>query len=146
MLRGSCRSLARPCMSGGSAGASAASSRSGQSAICTTLVCPGAILFARRKSHFGGRDVVGEARYAFHSELENFEFGLSIHDGWHRQGVGTAMLANMQCRAAALGALTLFGDTLRSNDAMIALARKSGFAFARHPDDWKLVRFEKHVD
>ena len=94
----------------------------------------------------GREAVVGEARYAFHSELENFEFGLSIHDGWHRQGVGTAMLANMQCRAAALGALTLFGDTLRSNDAMIALARKSGFAFARHPDDWKLVRFEKHVD
>jgi hypothetical protein len=29
---------------------------------------------------------------------------------------------------------------------MIGLARKSGFAFTRNPDDWKLVRFEKHID
>jgi hypothetical protein len=40
----------------------------------------------------------------------------------------------------------MFGDTLRSNEAMIALARKSGFAFTRHPDDWKLARFEKPID
>jgi hypothetical protein len=47
--------------------------------------------------------------------------------------------------AAAFGAERLFGDTLRSNQSMIALARKSGFAFARHPDDWKLVRFAKEI-
>ena len=29
---------------------------------------------------------------------------------------------------------------------MIALARKSGFAFTRSPGDWKLVRFEKHIN
>ena len=29
---------------------------------------------------------------------------------------------------------------------MIALARKSGFAFTASPGDWKLVRFEKHID
>jgi hypothetical protein len=29
---------------------------------------------------------------------------------------------------------------------MIALARKSGFAFTNNPDDWKLVRFQKHSD
>jgi hypothetical protein len=40
----------------------------------------------------------------------------------------------------------MFGDTLRSNDVMMGVARKSGFAFTRHPDDWKLVRFEKHLD
>ena len=54
-----------------------------------------------------------------------------------------ALLKNLECRAAALGARSLFGDTLRSNDGMIGLARKSGYAFANHPDDWKLVRFEK---
>ena len=40
----------------------------------------------------------------------------------------------------------LVGDTLRSNDVMIGLARKAGFAFAASPGDWKLVRFEKHID
>ena len=29
---------------------------------------------------------------------------------------------------------------------MIGLARKSNFAFAANPEDWKLVRFEKHID
>jgi RimJ/RimL family protein N-acetyltransferase len=94
----------------------------------------------------GQETIVGEARYAFNTDTEAFEFGLSIDDRWQRQGVGSALLANMQCRAAAFGAIRLFGDTLRSNDAMIALARKSGFALTRHPDDWKLVRFEKHID
>jgi RimJ/RimL family protein N-acetyltransferase len=94
-----------------------------------------------------GREIiVGEARYGFDVATANFEFGISIDDRWQGQGVGTALLGNLECRAAALGALRIFGDTLRSNEVMIALARKLGFAFTRHPDDWKLVRFEKHID
>jgi RimJ/RimL family protein N-acetyltransferase len=94
----------------------------------------------------GFETVVGEARYAFHADSESIEFGLSIDDRWQGQGIGKALLGNLECRAAAFGAQRLFGDTLRSNDAMIGLARKSGFAFAANTDDWKLVRFEKHID
>ena len=90
--------------------------------------------------------IVGEARYAFDADTDSFEFGLSIDDRWQGQGVGSALLANLQCRAAAFGARRLFGDTLRTNEVMIALARKSGFAFTQSPNDWRLVRFEKHVD
>ena len=94
----------------------------------------------------GIETIVGEARYAFDADKASFEFGLSIDDRWQGQGVGSALLRNLECRAAAFGAKHLFGDTLRSNAAMIGLARKSGFAFRPNPDDWKLVRFEKHVD
>jgi GNAT superfamily N-acetyltransferase len=94
----------------------------------------------------GFETIVGEARYAFDADTGSFEFGLSIDDRWQGQGIGSALLGNLECRAAAFGSKRLFGDTLRSNDVMIALARKSGFAFTHHPDDWKLVRFEKHVD
>jgi RimJ/RimL family protein N-acetyltransferase len=90
--------------------------------------------------------IVGEARYAFDPRNDSFEFGLSIDDRWQGQGVGSALLNNLECRAAAFGAKRLFGDTLRSNAAMIAVARKSGFAFTNNPDDWKLVRFQKHSD
>ncbi len=90
--------------------------------------------------------IVGEARYAFDPRNDSFEFGLSIDDRWQGQGVGSALLSNLECRAAAFGATRLFGDTLRSNAVMIALARKSGFAFTNNPDDWKLVRFQKHSD
>jgi GNAT superfamily N-acetyltransferase len=93
----------------------------------------------------GFETIVGEARYAFDADTDRFEFGLSIDDRWQGQGIGAALLKNMECRAAAFGASRLFGDTLRSNDAMIGLARKSGFAFTNSPGDWKLVRFEKHI-
>jgi GNAT superfamily N-acetyltransferase len=94
----------------------------------------------------GIETIVGEARYAFNADTRSFEFGLSIDDRWQSQGIGSTLLKNLECRAAAFGATRLFGDTLRSNDSMIGLARKSGFAFAASPGDWKLVRFEKHID
>jgi GNAT superfamily N-acetyltransferase len=94
----------------------------------------------------GIETIVGEARYAFNAETESFEFGLSVDDRWQSQGIGSALLKNLECRAAAFGAKHLFGDTLRSNDSMIGLARKSGFAFTASPGDWKLVRFEKHIN
>jgi GNAT superfamily N-acetyltransferase len=93
----------------------------------------------------GVETIVGEARYAFDAGAASFEFGLSIDDRWQGQGAGSALLRNLECRAAAFGAERMFGDTLRSNDVMIGLARKSGFAFTHSPGDWKLVRFEKHV-
>ena len=94
----------------------------------------------------GADTIVGEARYAFHLDTASFELGLSIDDRWQGQGIGGALLANLECRAAAFGAEHLFGDTLRSNDAMLHLARKSGFVFAPTPGDWKQVRFEKQID
>ena len=92
----------------------------------------------------GHEIIVGEARYAF--EDGSIEFGLSIDDRWQGHGIGKALLKNLECRAASFGAISLFGDTLRSNEAMIGLARKSGYDFMPSPGDWKLVRFEKHID
>jgi GNAT superfamily N-acetyltransferase len=94
----------------------------------------------------GVETIVGEARYGFEAGTASFEFGVSVDDRWQGQGIGSALLRNLECRAAAFGVSRVFGDTLRSNDDMIGLARKSGFAFTRHPDDWKLVRFEKNID
>ncbi|XUM24108.1 hypothetical protein ACRAVF_13310 [Bradyrhizobium oligotrophicum S58] len=50
---------------------------------------------------------------------------------------------DLEGRALALGGVTLSGDALRTNDVMIALARKAGFTIKPHADDWTLVRFEK---
>ena len=94
----------------------------------------------------GFETIVGEARYAFESETGSFEFGMSIDDRWQGHGIGAALLKNLECLAAAFGATTLFGDTLRSNETMLALARKSGYAFGNSPGDWKLVRFTKLIN
>ena len=93
----------------------------------------------------GFETIVGEARYAFVADTGSFEFGLSVDDRWQGHGIATALMKNLECRAAALGAEHMFGDTLRSNETMLSLARKSGFAFVNHPDDWKLVRFDKEI-
>jgi RimJ/RimL family protein N-acetyltransferase len=94
----------------------------------------------------GRETIVGETRYALDTHTESFEFGLSIDDRWQGQGIGSALIGNLRCRAAAFGASRMFGDTLRSNAVMIGVARRSGFAFTQHPDDWKLVRFEKRIE
>ncbi|MET0707577.1 MAG: GNAT family N-acetyltransferase [Tardiphaga sp.] len=94
----------------------------------------------------GIEQLVGETRYALDEKAASIELGLSVADPWQGQGLGLALLSNLQGRAAALGAETLFGDTLRSNDAMQALARKAGFRLVPTPGDWKQVRFEKRID
>jgi GNAT superfamily N-acetyltransferase len=94
----------------------------------------------------GFETIVAEARYALHAETSTLEFGLSVDDRWQGHGIATALMKNLECRAAALGAEHMFGDTLRSNQTMISVARKSGFAFVNHPDDWKLVRFDKEIN
>jgi len=93
----------------------------------------------------GFETIVGEVRCAFHADTSSVEFGLSISDRWQGHGIGKALLKNLECRAASLGAVRIFGDTLRSNATMIGLARKSDYAFTASPGDWKLVRFEKLI-
>lgn len=89
--------------------------------------------------------VVAELRYAFDAETGSVEFGLSVDDRWQGQGIGRALTGNVTCRASALGGVRLFGDTLRDNRAMIALARSTGFSLVPTPGDWKQVRFEKVI-
>lgn len=94
----------------------------------------------------GREAIIGEARYALDDGTSHLEFGMSIDDRWHGQGIGTALLSNLECRAAAIGAGRLFGDSLRSNEAMIGLAVKSGYALGNSPGDWRLVRFFKDIN
>ncbi len=91
----------------------------------------------------GIQTVVGEARYAYDVESQSSEFGLSIGDAWQGRGIGSALLANLECRSAALGARRLVGETFRNNEQMIGLAQKSGYGFLPAPHDWRQVRFEK---
>jgi GNAT superfamily N-acetyltransferase len=94
----------------------------------------------------GFESIVGEARYAYDFADSAFEFGLSIDDRWQGHGIGKALMKNLECRAAAFGAVRIFGETLRSNDPMLGLARKSGYLFGNSPGDWKLVRFAKEIN
>src|SRR6202047_3573716 len=52
----------------------------------------------------GAETIVGEARYGFEPDAASFEFGVSVDDRWQGQGIGSTLLRNLECRAAAFGA------------------------------------------
>jgi GNAT superfamily N-acetyltransferase len=93
----------------------------------------------------GCETVVGEACYAFDANTTQVEGALSVHDRWQNRGLGRVLLTQLELRAAASGARRLFGDTLRSNEPMIGLARACGYAVTGTPADWRLMRFEKEA-
>ena len=70
---------------------------------------------------------------------------MSIADGWRRLGVGLALLEEIERKAAADGIEWLFGDVLRTNEAMIALARRHGFGLGPGLEP-RLVRIQKQLD
>ncbi len=93
----------------------------------------------------GALIVIGEARYAFAPDRVESEFALSVADNWRGKGLGTLLMADIECRVRSLGAEHLCGDVLYSNEPMKALARKKGFRMAGMLRDAKLVRIVKDL-
>ena len=91
------------------------------------------------------KTIIGEARYVLDPEAHAVEFGISVADDWHGTGAGSALLTNLECRAAALGAERIFGDALNTNAEMRGLAKRRGYRFSHPPGDWTLVRFTKDL-
>jgi GNAT superfamily N-acetyltransferase len=89
--------------------------------------------------------VVGEARAALSCVERAGEFGMSIADDWRHLGVGSAVLQAIERKAAADGIEFLFGDTLRTNEAMIGLALGRGFRLEPGLEP-PLVRIRKRLD
>ena len=93
----------------------------------------------------GRETVVGEARVALSCVERAGEFGMSVADDWQHLGVGSALLQEIERKAAADGIELLFGDTLRTNEGMIGLARRRGFRLGPGFEP-RLVRIEKWLD
>jgi GNAT superfamily N-acetyltransferase len=72
--------------------------------------------------------MIGEARYVVAPDGFNCEFAVSVAESWRRKALGTLLVGIVVYRAKALGLRYLVGDVFRSNEEMIALARKTGFA------------------
>jgi GNAT superfamily N-acetyltransferase len=89
--------------------------------------------------------VVGEARVALSCAERAGEFGMSIADDWRHLGAGSAVLQEIERKAAADGIEFLIGDTLRTNEAMIGLALGRGFRLEPGLEP-RLVRIRKRLD
>jgi RimJ/RimL family protein N-acetyltransferase len=93
----------------------------------------------------GGSTMIGEARYAVAPDRLGCEIAVSVAEAWRRQGLGTQLLANLARRAKNLRVRYLIGDVSRSNEAMKALARKTGFDLSAPIADARLVRITKDL-
>jgi GNAT superfamily N-acetyltransferase len=89
--------------------------------------------------------VVGEARVALWCAERAGEFSMSIADDWRHLGLGSALLQEIERKAAADGIELLFGDVLRTNGEMIGLARGHGFQLGEGLEG-RLVRIQKRLD
>jgi GNAT superfamily N-acetyltransferase len=89
--------------------------------------------------------VVGEARVALPCAERAGEFGMSIADGWRHLGAGSAVLQEIERKAGADGIESLFGDTLRTNEAMIGLALSRGFRLEAGLES-RLVRIRRRLE
>jgi GNAT superfamily N-acetyltransferase len=89
--------------------------------------------------------VVGETRVALSCAERAGEFSMSIADDWQHVGVGSALLHEIERKAAADGIEMLFGDTLWTNEGMIGLARGCGFHLEPGFEP-RLVRIQKRLD
>lgn len=97
------------------------------------------------ESFAGGQQTqVGDARFVrVGGAPEVAEFGIAVADAWHGLGIGRRLLCMLVAAARAQGVMQLYGDVLRGNAPMLALAQAHGFAVHRHPDNATLVRVQR---
>jgi RimJ/RimL family protein N-acetyltransferase len=89
--------------------------------------------------------MIGEACYAMTPDGRSCEIAISVAAAWERRTLGTRLLEILAHRAGSVGVRTLTGEILRSNDAMIALARKLGSVITAPVVDGRLVRMTKEL-
>ena len=89
--------------------------------------------------------MIGEVRYAAAPDGFNCEFAVSVAEACRRKTLATLLVGVIASRAKALGLRYLVGDVFHSNQAMIALARKSGFAVTEPIADARLVKITKDL-
>jgi L-amino acid N-acyltransferase YncA len=74
------------------------------------------------------------------------EFAIVIPRALSGQGFGARLMRALIARCVELNVRRLWGDVMTEYTAMLALARKLGFAAQRHPHDTALVRVELRLD
>jgi acetyltransferase len=82
----------------------------------------------------GAREILGEARILVYPDGESAEFAILVRSDMQRRGLGEALLSKLIDYCRARGKSTLIGQMRSDNEAMIALARRSGMEVEAVPE------------
>jgi acetyltransferase len=93
----------------------------------------------------GAESVVGDARYVRTPNEPSAEFAVAVAEPWQGKGLASRMLATLMLQASASGIERFTGQTLATNERMLHLARKAGFAVRRSPDTRGLMLLERSI-
>jgi acetyltransferase len=84
---------------------------------------------------------IGVARYVvIPPEDTTCEFAIAVADAWRRRQLGRALLGALIEVARSRGLISMYGDVLASNSAMLAFVARLGFRIAHNADDPQLRR------
>jgi RimJ/RimL family protein N-acetyltransferase len=93
-----------------------------------------------------GATMIGEARYIVDAgDAAACEFAVAVAADWQGTGLGRALLTRLIDHAASAGIHRIAADAIATNIAMIALAKRTGFAVARSREDGRLVHLVKDL-
>ncbi|MEP1209257.1 MAG: GNAT family N-acetyltransferase [Rhizobiaceae bacterium] len=107
---------------------------------------PHHVAFMATSSFKAQTTMVGEVRFATRDgDDSTAEFAIAVADPWQGKGVARKLLQVMENAARDRGVRTLVGTTLRSNLAMIELARRAGYRLKPDPDEARAVRLMKQI-
>ncbi|WP_019589002.1 MULTISPECIES: bifunctional acetate--CoA ligase family protein/GNAT family N-acetyltransferase [unclassified Thioalkalivibrio] len=96
--------------------------------------------------HADGQEVqVGVARYTTEPDGESAEFAVVVSDAWQGRGVGSLLMEAIVDSARRNGLRELFGEVLRHNDGMLALARRHGFQREILTSDDEIIRVSRRL-
>ena len=88
----------------------------------------------------GAETMLAVGRAVHDDDGPDAEFALLAGDGARRQGIGARLLAALVDASRARGVRTLYGTTLSTNAAMLALGLRAGFAARREVGDSVVTR------
>ncbi len=88
----------------------------------------------------GAPFMLGVARYVRDDDGPDAEFAIVVGDAWKRCGLGVVMICGLVTLARAAGVRELYGATLSTNDAMLALGHRLGFVATRVIGDSTVTR------
>ena len=96
----------------------------------TTSIADGGIVETER--------IIGVSRYVTRPDQTSCEFSLVVADDCSGKGLGARLMESIMDVARDRGLTEIVGFVLVSNERMLALMRKLGFAIKRYPEDPEL--------
>ena len=90
--------------------------------------------------------MIGEARYIVDEDGGAVcELAVAVADAWRGMGLARTLLQRLTHQAATSGIRRMVGDTVSTNQAMIALARSMGFGATKKHEDGRLVHLVRDL-